>query len=313
MFSRKQVIQQKQLDLKDVINNMSKMLQRLLGETITLKCQSPPQLPTILGDTGMMEQVLMNLAVNARDAMPRGGELVIRTDPVSVDEKYVKLHPNARVGIFVCLQVADTGCGMDATTMKRIFEPFFTTKEAGKGTGLGLATVYGIAKQHSGWIEVESQVGQGTAFRIYFPATAKAAEAPAEEPSLATQVRGGFETILVVEDEPVLRDLAQLILQDCGYRVVDAASGVEALTVWQQHQGNIDLLLTDMIMPDGLSGKDLAESLLTHKPELKVIFTSGYNVDDIGGDPTLKHGSRFLQKPYSRSTLARAVRDCLDA
>ncbi|MDB6124571.1 MAG: Histidine kinase [Pedosphaera sp.] len=312
MFSRKQVIQPKQLDLKYVVNNMSKMLQRLLGETIVLKCHSASQLPTVLGDTGMMEQVLMNLAVNARDAMTKGGELIVRTEPVSIDEKYVKFHPNARVGLFVCLQVTDTGCGMDAATKKRIFEPFFTTKEAGKGTGLGLATVYGIAKQHSGWIEVSSQVGQGTTFKIYFPASVKPAEAPAEESPIA-QVRGGSETILVVEDEPVLRDIAQLILQDCGYRVVDAASGVEALTVWQRHQGNIDLLLTDMIMPDGLSGKDLAESLLTHKPSLKVIFTSGYDVDDIGGNLGAKNGSRFLQKPYSRSTLAKAVRDCLDA
>jgi signal transduction histidine kinase len=314
MFSRKQVVQPKALDLNDVVNNMSKMLQRLIGETIELHCKLPPHLPPIKGDAGMLEQILMNLAVNARDAMPRGGELVISTELVPVTEAYVKMHTDARPGNFVCMSIKDTGCGMDAATMKRIFEPFFTTKEAGKGTGLGLATVYGIVRQHSGWIEVQSQPGHGTTFKIYFPANAR----PLEEESTqfiapTTQVRGGGETILVVEDEPVLRDLAQLILQDCGYRVVQAASGVEALTVWQNNQGGIDLLLTDMIMPDGLSGKDLAESLLDNKPALKVIFTSGYNVDDLGTDFLRKNASHFLQKPYTRVTLAKAVRDCLDS
>jgi signal transduction histidine kinase/CheY-like chemotaxis protein len=313
MFSRKQVVQPKPLDLKDVVANMSKMLQRLIGETIALNCESPAQLPPIKGDAGMMEQILMNLAVNARDAMPRGGQLTIRTDLVPITEAYVKLHSEARTGNFVCLQIQDTGSGMDAATMKHIFEPFFTTKEAGRGTGLGLATVYGIVKQHSGWIEVTSEVGRGTTFNIYFPTSARAPESQTEiiVPT-TTQVRGGRETILVVEDEPVLRDLARVILLDCGYRVVSAESGVDALTVWQKHQGNIDLLLTDMIMPDGLSGKDLAESLLGHKPDLKIIFTSGYNVDDLSDEMGNKNGSHFLQKPYTRITLAQAIRNCLD-
>jgi signal transduction histidine kinase/ActR/RegA family two-component response regulator len=313
MFSRKQVMQPRVLDLKEIITNMSKMLQRLLGETITLSCKSGPQVPMVHGDAGMVEQVLMNLAVNARDAMTKGGELTVRTESVQIDEAYVKSQPEARPGMFVCLQVADTGTGMDYATMRRIFEPFFTTKEAGKGTGLGLATVYGIVKQHSGWIEVASEVGKGTTFKIFFPASTKTAAESSEVSATTRTVRGGHETILVVEDEPVLRDLAQLILQDCGYRVLDASSGVEALTVWQRHQGGIDLLLTDMIMPDGLSGKDLADSLLANKPKLKVIFTSGYNVDEIHADVGTKAGSRFLQKPYSRSTLALAVRECLDS
>ncbi|MDB6016115.1 MAG: Histidine kinase [Pedosphaera sp.] len=314
MFSRKQVMQPKPLDLKEIVTNMSKMLQRLLGETITLTCKSTPQLPTIHGDGGMMEQILMNLAVNARDAMVKGGELLIRTDPIQVNDAYVNHHADARPGLFVCLQVTDTGTGMDAATMKRIFEPFFTTKEAGKGTGLGLATVYGIVKQHSGWIALESQLGKGTTFKIFLPATSKLMPESTEGTTITVKpVRGGHETILVVEDEPVLRDLAQLILQDCGYRVLDAGSGVEALTVWQRHQSAIDLLLTDMIMPDGLSGKDLAESLVSNKPTLKVIFTSGYNVEDIRADLANKNGTRFLQKPYSRSTLAQAVRECLDS
>jgi two-component system, cell cycle sensor histidine kinase and response regulator CckA len=255
----------------------------------------------------------MNLAVNARDAMPRGGELTISTSLVQINEAYVKLHTGASTGDFVCLQVKDNGSGMDAATIKRIFEPFFTTKGAGKGTGLGLATVYGIVRQHSGWIEVNSRVGQGTAFKIFFPADTRPPEEHTQIFLPTTQVRGGGETILVVEDEPVLRDLAQLILQDCGYRVVQAGSGVEALTVWQKHQGAIDLLLTDMIMPDGLSGNDLADSLLGHKPGLKVIFTSGYNVEEFGDAAASKNGTQFLQKPYSRFTLAKAVRDCLDS
>ena len=314
MFSRKQVVETRAIDLNDVVNNMSKMLQRLIGETVTLQCRLPSHLPPIQGDVGMMEQVLMNLAVNARDAMPKGGELIISTEAVPVSETYVRAHTGSRTGNFVCLNVQDTGSGMDAATLKRIFEPFFTTKPAGKGTGLGLATVYGIVKQHSGWIEVQSQPGDGTTFKIYFPATTRQAEEKQSETvAPASQVRGGGETILVVEDEPVLRDLAQLILQDCGYRVVQAGSGVEALTIWQSNQGGIDLLLTDMIMPDGLSGKDLAESLLENKPTLKVIFTSGYNVDDLGTDFVRKNASHFLQKPYTRVTLAKAVRECLDA
>jgi signal transduction histidine kinase/HAMP domain-containing protein len=312
MFSRRQVMEPKATDLKEVVANLSKMLQRLIGETITLECESPPQLPAIRGDTGMMEQILMNLAVNARDAMPKGGRLLISTEAVRIDEKYARRHPDARPGEFVCLQVKDTGTGMDAATMKHIFEPFFTTKAAGKGTGLGLATVYGIVKQHAGWVEVASQVGEGTAFRIFLPVDTNPAEEEAQTLTPAAQLRGNGETILVVEDEPVLRDLAQLILQDCGYRVLQAASGVDALTVWQKHQGQVDLLLTDVVMPDGLSGKDLAESLTGYKPALKVIFTSGYNVDDLGTEFVRNNRSHFLQKPYSRFTVAKAVRDCLN-
>jgi two-component system, cell cycle sensor histidine kinase and response regulator CckA len=313
MFSRKQVSKPRPTDLKEVVANMSKMLQRLIGENIALECRSPDQLPLIRGDTGMIEQVLMNLAVNARDAMPKGGQLLITTQTARIDEKYARRHPDARPGEFVCLQVKDAGIGMDAATMKHIFEPFFTTKEAGKGTGLGLATVYGIVKQHSGWIEVASQPGEGTAFRIFFPVDAKPEEGAEENVIPAAQLRGNGETILVVEDEPVLRDLAQLILQDCGYRVLQAASGVEALNVWQKNRGAIDLLLTDVVMPDGLSGRDLAESLMSYKPALKVIFTSGYNVDELVTEIAPSSKSHFLQKPYSRFTVAKAVKDCLSA
>ena len=201
------------------------MLKRLLGETITLEFNPPPELPLVQADTGMIEQVIMNLAVNARDAMPKGGTLTISTDPVEINDAYVQTHPEARLGAFVCLRVSDTGCGMDAATMARIFEPFFTTKEVGKGTGLGLATVYGIVKQHEGWIEVSSEVGKGSTFKVFLPASSAPVKASPPEAPLAAAVRGGQETILVVEDEPVLRDMAHLILQDCGYQRVGSRFG----------------------------------------------------------------------------------------
>jgi CheY-like chemotaxis protein len=196
--------------------------------------------------------------------------------------------------------------------MARIFEPFFTTKEVGKGTGLGLATVYGIVKQHEGWVEVSSEPGQGTTFSVFFPASSEPLRAPPPEVALAAAVRGGHETILVVEDEPVLRDMAQLILRDCGYRVLEAGSGPEALQVWECHRGGIDLVLTDVVMPGGMSGRELAVKLLASHPRLKIIFTSGYNVDETNTDFFRRGGAVFLQKPYTRPKLAKAVRDCLD-
>ncbi|HEY5915379.1 MAG TPA: ATP-binding protein, partial [Verrucomicrobiae bacterium] len=224
MFSRKNVMQPKLLDLREVVSHMTRMLQRLLGETIVLNFNPPPRLPLVRADNGMVEQVIMNLAVNARDAMPGGGTLAISTSPVEVEEEFLDTHPEARVGSFVTLQVTDTGCGMDRATLARIFEPFFTTKEAGKGTGLGLATVYGIVKQHDGWIQVHSEPGHGSTFSLFFPAADEIASAtlPSTEP--AEPVRGGQETILVVEDEPVIRELARVILQECGYTVLQAES-----------------------------------------------------------------------------------------
>lgn len=312
LFSRKSIVQTQPLDLRELVDNLGKMLRRLLGETIQFVFKAPPQLPLIQGDPGMVEQVLMNLAVNARDAMPRGGRLAISTDAMDVNETYVQMHPESRAGSFVCLRVSDTGCGMDAATVARIFEPFFTTKDVGKGTGLGLATVYGIVKQHDGWIEVASEPGKGTTFSVFFPAgTQSAASAPAA-PSPTTAVRGGHETILVVEDEPVLRDLASVILNQCGYRVLEAGSGVEALSLWEHHRGSVDLLLTDMVMPEGISGVELAQKLVASEPRLKVIFTSGYNVDDLDTALIATGTAAFLQKPYTRISLAQAVRERLD-
>jgi signal transduction histidine kinase/ActR/RegA family two-component response regulator len=312
MFSRKNVMQSRQLDLREVVSQLSKMLQRLLGETITLEVRAPAQLPLVRGDTGMVEQVIMNLAVNARDAMPKGGTLMISTTPVEIDNSYVHSHPEARPGSFVCLRVSDSGCGMDAYTMARIFEPFFTTKEVGKGTGLGLATVYGIVKQHEGWIEVVSEVGIGTTFNVLFPTVGEPVELAADKPIPATTVQGGKETILIVEDEPVLRDMAHVILQDCGYNILEAGSGREALNVWAGHKDRIDLVLTDMVMPEGVSGMELAHRLLESKPDLKVIFASGYSMDDLDTTFMRDRHAIFLQKPYTHVTLAKAVRQCLD-
>jgi CheY-like chemotaxis protein len=291
---------------------MSKMLQRLLGETIQLDLNAPAYIPLVHGDAGMIEQILMNLAVNARDAMPRGGTLTISTSPVEINEEYAATRPEARHGSFVCLRVTDNGTGMEAATLRRIFEPFFTTKEIGKGTGLGLATVYGIVKQHGGWVEVTSQLGVGTTFNIFFPAGAEMVGATRPGARADAEVRGGKETILVVEDEPVLRDLAKLILDDCGYEVLSAATGAEALHVWDRHNGKVDLLLTDMVMPQGMSGMELAQRLLSVRPELKVIIASGYSMEELDTDFLRNGHAVFLQKPYTHVTLPKAVRECLD-
>lgn len=313
MFSRKNVMQPQLLDLRETVAHLTKMLQRLLGETITLEFLPPPSLPLVHADVGMVEQVLMNLAVNARDAMPKGGTLTISTTSVEINHPYVQSHPESHVGSFVCLRVADTGFGMDAYTMARIFEPFFTTKEVGKGTGLGLATVYGIMKQHDGWIDVTSQPGNGATFSVFFPASPELARSKTGDTETVTAVPGGKETILIVEDEPVLRDMAHIILQECGYNILEARSGREALGVWERHHASIDLVLTDMVMPEGVSGMDLAQRLLAANPRLKIVFASGYSMDELDTSFMGKGSARFLQKPYTHVTLAKAVRECLDA
>lgn len=312
MFSRKNVMQPKVLDLRDVLSNMIKMLKRLLGETIELDFNPPSDVPPVLADSGMIEQVLMNLVVNARDAMPKGGTLTINISPIEITKAFVASHPEARVGEFVCLRVTDTGTGMDADLIGRIFEPFFTTKEVGKGTGLGLATVYGIVKQHDGWIEVESQVGQGTTFSVYLPAREEKAERIRQDTDPTAFIRGGSESVLIVEDEPLLREMAKSILTEGGYRISEAENGRQALEMWDQFEGSIDLLLTDMVMPEGISGVDLAETLLAKQPDLKVVFTSGYTVDEVSEVFLAKNNAKFLQKPYTRVTLSRVVRQALD-
>jgi PAS domain S-box-containing protein len=309
MFSRKQVMQSRVIDLNAVLGNLAKMLNRLIGDNIALETKYARDLPPIEADPGMCEQIVLNLCVNSRDAMPKGGQLLITTSAVTIDSAYVNQHPEARTGAFVALSVTDTGCGMSRETLERIFEPFFTTKEVGKGTGLGLATVYGIVKQHQGWIDVSSEINLGTTFKIYIPATSKPIDASREKP--AEKVQGGHETILLVEDEPVLRELAKIILHDYDYEVLEACSGVEAVKIFEEHNGNIDLLLTDMVMPEGMSGRELAQELKSRKPELKVIYTSGYSSDVMGEDAELRD-VKFLQKPYPPPRLAQVVRECLD-
>ena len=313
MFSRKQVLQSRTLDLNTVLRNLHNMLTRLLGEHIAVETDFAAILPALEADTGMLEQVVMNLAVNSRDAMPSGGKLTIATFARKIDAEYVRHHPDAKAGTTICLSVTDTGCGMDQKTMERIFEPFFSTKEVGKGTGLGLATVYGIVKQHKGWIEVSSQVGKGTTFAIYLPA-AQGAVVANESPAAdhVQPARGGSETILLVEDEPILREWVKEILLGGGYRVMEAGNGVEALSVWDSAGGKIDLLLTDMVMPEGMTGRDLSKQLRSRQPQLKVIYTSGYS-EEIMGNETGLRDAPFLPKPYAAPQLTKLVRDCLDA
>ena len=312
MFTRKNVMQPRVLDLREIVTHMNKMLGRLLGETIALEFHAPPALPNVYGDSGMIEQVLMNLAVNAHDAMPAGGTLTISIEEFYADLNYAERNPDARPGRFVRLLVTDTGCGMTDAVRARIFEPFFTTKDVGKGTGLGLATVFGIVRQHGGWLEVFSAVGRGSTFAVYFPACDEALPVESEKPADVTPVAGGSESILVVEDEMVLRDMARDILTDCGYRVLEAGSGREALQVWQSHRSEIQLLLTDMKMPEGMSGLELAQRMLAEQPGLHVIFTSGYSDDVISPEFLDRTHSRFLAKPYAYSDLVRLVRECLD-
>jgi PAS domain S-box-containing protein len=311
-FSRKQLLQPTLLDMSEVVGNATKMLNRLLGENIELQFSYSPSLPAVLADVGMMEQMIINLAVNARDAMPKGGQLTISTSLKEISPDYVRNHPSSRPGQFICLAVSDVGCGMDEATLGRIFEPFFTTKEIGKGTGLGLATVYGIVTQHQGWIEVTSQPGHGTTFSILLPAVPrkKIESVPAAKP---LEVKGGTETILVVEDEPALRLLVRNVLRRYGYRVLDAGHGKEALKIWKEHSAGIHLLLTDMMMPEGMSGVELAEILREENPRLKVIYSSGYSVELLEPDREMTEGVNFVAKPFHPATLARAIRNSLDA
>jgi PAS domain S-box-containing protein len=310
-FSRRQLIQPKKLDLNKIVGNMTNMLGRLLGEDISLQlnyCQAPP---TVEADAGMMEQVLLNLAVNARDAMPKGGQLSIRITVIEVDDSYIARQPDARKGTFVCISMADTGTGIPPEILARIFEPFFTTKAIGKGTGLGLATVYGIVKQHQGWIELESCVGKGTTFRIFFP-WISGDRVGNEKPTTAITVRGGEEGVLLVEDEKPVRELVARVLERYGYKIFQADTGTNALEVWQQHNDEIKLVLTDLVMPNNMNGRELAEKLWAQSPGLKVIFTSGYSADIVGKDFKLEPDLNFLQKPYQPQTLALTIRRCLD-
>ncbi|HEY1170058.1 MAG TPA: PAS domain-containing protein [Verrucomicrobiae bacterium] len=310
-FSRKQVMQLKNLDVNDVITNLTRMLHRLLGENIKLDLDLKNQMPFVNADGGMLEQVLVNLTVNSRDAMPKGGRLTVRTTTEELDENYLRTNPDAKKGLHVRISVTDTGCGIPVENLPRVFEPFFTTKDVGTGTGLGLATVYGIVQQHQGWIRVNSVVNEGTTFDIYLPTSVKPA-AGSDTDFLQRTAVGGTETILLVEDENAVRFLVRSILEHYGYTVFEAEHGPAALEVWKQHRYKIKLLLTDMMMPEGMTGHDLAERLLAEEPALKVIYTSGYSANVFSKDAPLRPDIAFLQKPYQPHKLARLVRDTLD-
>jgi signal transduction histidine kinase len=310
-FSRKQIMQQEDLNLNEVIDQVAKMLDRVLGDDIALEIVATEDLPGVHADRAMIEQIILNLAVNARDAMPKGGRLLIRTAIVELDDEEARSNPKARAGRFASFSVTDGGCGIASEIMPHLFEPFFTTKGVGKGTGLGLATVYGIVKQHEGWIEVESAPGHGATFKILLPANGKLAQAPVRS-ALPPKALGGNETILLVEDEPILRALMRTVLQHYGYRVYTASSGLEALKVWAEHAFEIELLLTDMVMPGGLSGRDLAKKLQAENPELKVIYSSGYSLELLSCDSGLAEKFNFLPKPYTPEKLATVVRECLE-
>jgi two-component system cell cycle sensor histidine kinase/response regulator CckA len=314
MFSRKQVLHPTDISLSEVARNMTRMLERLLGADIILRSDLPSNLPLVRADSGMMEQVLLNLAVNARDAMPDGGQLVIATSAKKVEARRVKENPERTPGLRVSLTVSDTGTGIPPDVLARIYEPFFTTKPAGKGTGLGLSTVYGIVKQHNGWIEVATILGRGTSFEIFLPALEELSSESAQPAApVAAQRPRGTETILVVEDEDAVRQLAVNLLSRCGYTVLQAASGVAALEVWKANRDRVHLLLTDLVMPHGINGRELATRLRADKPELKVIFCSGYSADIVQVKGELTEGVNFLQKPYHPDRLAQVVRQRLDS
>ena len=310
-FSRRQVLQPKPMDLNDALANLSAMLRRLLGEHIALKFNYAADSVWVNADAGMMEQIILNLAINARDAMPKGGTLTISTGVVTTDENYARRHAEASAGKFVTVVVSDTGFGMDRATIDRIFEPFFTTKGLGKGTGLGLATVYGIVQQHRGWIEVESAVGQGATFKVFLPACDEAPQetpAPAQQPATAKS-----ETLLVVEDEPPVRQLIVGSLRRYGYHVLEAKDGAEALALWQQYRDQINLLFTDVIMPGGINGSELAARLKAYNHNLKVIYSTGYGPEIAMDDLRLRDDAIYLAKPYGPDKLVATVRECLDS
>jgi PAS domain S-box-containing protein len=310
-FSRKQVLQPEILNLNHVIANIEKMLRRLIGEDIEVVALAGMELGQVKADRGQIEQVIFNLGINARDAMPTGGTLVIETANVELDKAYARQHVDVSPGRYVMLAVTDTGIGMDAEVQAHIFEPFFTTKEPGKGTGLGLATVYGIIKQSGGTIQVSSKPGQGTSFKIYLPRVDEAITTA--KPALAnSKPASGAETVLLVEDEESVRSLARQVLELGGYTVLEASHSQEALQLSEQRQLPIDLLLTDVVMPGGMNGPQLAERLKPLYPEMKVLFMSGYTNDAISRYGVLSGGLHFLQKPFMPSVLLQKVREILD-
>jgi CheY-like chemotaxis protein len=310
-FSRKAVLSPVVLDLNALVANVQKMLSRLIGEDIELKVIFDPMIWRVKVDPGQMEQVIMNLVINARDAMPRGGKLIVETSNIELDDAYAEQHPGTQPGHYVQIAVSDTGSGMDAATLAHIFEPFFTTKGPDKGTGLGLSVVHGIVKQSGGRIDVYSEVGLGTTFKIYVPRS-EDDEAPLSRMISSMPKRRGTETVLLVEDEAGVRSLARLILQRQGYTVLDAKNGEEAILLSQNFPGTIHIMVTDTVMPK-MSGWQLSQRLSPTRPKMKVLFLSGYTDDAVVHHGIIDPDTPFLQKPFTSEALANKVRDLLDS
>jgi CheY-like chemotaxis protein len=310
-FSRKQVLEPVVLNLNDLVDDIERMLQRLIGEDVELRLSLAPDIGNVRADPGQLQQVLMNLIVNARDAMPDGGTLLIETENTELNEAYAQEHVPVVPGSYVRLAVTDTGTGMTADTLSHLFEPFFTTKEQGKGTGLGLSTVYGIIKQSGGYVWVYSELGRGTTFRIYLPRVDAAVGTVAANHEGRADITG-TETILLAEDDEILRPLTRGLLEKLGYVVLAGANAEEALALARAHQGEIHLLLSDVVMP-GASGRELARRLAETRPDTRVLYISGYTDDAIVQHGMLEPGLAFLQKPFTPSALARKVREVLKA
>jgi two-component system, cell cycle sensor histidine kinase and response regulator CckA len=309
-FSRKQVLQPRVLDMNEVVGSMMQMVSRIIGESIELAFLPGANLGCVKADPSQVEQVVLNLVVNARDAMPKGGRLTIETTNIDLDRGYASSHAVVEPGPYVMLTVTDTGCGMDSETQARIFEPFFTTKGPGRGTGLGLATVYGVVKQSGGYIWVYSEVGHGTTFKVYLPRVAAPAEKLIPEKQNAAP-SPGTETILFVEDEENVRELVSEYLKARGYTVLEAGDGLAALELSAKHSGAIQLLITDVVMPK-LSGRELATRVSAKRKDLKVLYISGYTDDSVFRHGVLEGGMSFLQKPFNLKALAEKVREVLD-
>jgi signal transduction histidine kinase len=310
-FSRRRLMEPQALDLNEIVAAVVKMLRRLIGEHIILETRYARGAVPVYADASMLEQVLVNLAVNSRDAMAKGGQLILETATVQVGKSEVLLSRHGRPGQHACLTVSDTGAGIAAEHLPHIFEPFFTTKEFGKGTGLGLSTVLGIIEQHRGWIEVQSQLGSGTTFHVYLPRSTKkkiTSARPVEEPA----IRGGTETILLVEDEEAVRRSIEKMLARYGYQIHTAVCGGTALEIWRQYHQSIQLIVTDVVMPGAVSGRALFDQMRSEKPDLKVIYCSGYPDDVLGNDALLRRNPNFIEKPFAPEKLLRKIRACLD-
>lgn len=313
LVGRQEIMNFREIDINDTIKQTLAMLQRIVGEDIDLRFQTPAYPLTVRADTGMITQILLNLTVNSRDAMPKGGQIIIDVSEKNFNEGATDLQPGLKPGAYACISVSDTGPGIPREIQSRVFEPFFTTKDVGKGTGLGLATVFSIVQQHSGWINLYSEPGRGTTFRIHLPMIpGPSVSGTEEEKEEATALPHGEETILIVEDEMPIRKMLRAFLSKLGYSIIEAGTGHEALRVWQENAKKIDLLITDVVMPDGMNGIELARKLQEKKPDLKVIYSSGYSPDLMRSENANLEKRIFVAKPYSLNELAQVVRRCLD-